>query len=56
MGIISNLYYIAANPVDLNRVLTKSLLAGGPDDRYTLAGNDDLRQYNITAQFMIQVS
>ncbi len=46
---------IDVNPVDLNSMLASLLQVGGPDQHYTFVATEDLRPYNISANFILQV-
>jgi hypothetical protein len=41
---------------DLYNTLVALLTTTGPDKHYSFVGKNDLRQYNISAQFIIQVN
>ena len=43
------------NPDDLNDVLSNLLMKGGPDQHYTFVATEDLRPYNISASYILQV-
>ena len=46
---------LGINPDDLNVALTKLLTNGGPDQHYTFIATEDLRPYNISASYILQV-
>jgi len=41
--------------VQLNSMLASLLQVGGPDQHYTFVATEDLRPYNISANFILQV-
>lgn len=40
---------------DLNAKISADLLKGGSDDRYWLVASSDIRKYNVSADYLIQV-
>ncbi|XP_070541547.1 uncharacterized protein [Ptychodera flava] len=47
-------FYFEKQPDDMYDMMVHYLQKGGADDRYKFIGGSDLRQYNVTAQFILQ--
>jgi hypothetical protein len=43
------------DPDNLNGVLSSLLMKGGPDMHYSFVATEDLRPYNISASYILQV-
>ena len=43
------------DPATMNTLMTSLLKQKGPDQHYTFVGSNDLRPYNISAYFILQV-
>ena len=46
---------VGAETAELNSKLSELIQSTGPDKQYTFMGSEDLRPYNISAQFILQV-
>ena len=56
LKIVSNKIKLDLSTSDLNLKISADLKEGGSDDRYWLVSSQDLRPYNISAHFIIQVN
>lgn len=46
--------FSSTTPENVYNLFVKNLKAGGADGRYTFIGGSDLRQYNVSADFILQ--